>query len=179
MQPYQIPYRVTLPPQVDGLLVSCAVSSSHVGFSSLRMEPTWTAIGQAAGIAASMAVRSGKPLRDVDLEKLQSKLHDKGAKTIYVSGVEPEDEAFKILQYFGTKGFFHDLPEHRDQPYTGRGTTENMRGQHITKYPFHEANYRKLMDKELAGQWLRKFGVKSEAIPFERLTRLEFLTRLY
>ncbi len=38
--PYQIPYGVMVPKNVDGLLVPVAVSASHVGFSTIRMEPT-------------------------------------------------------------------------------------------------------------------------------------------
>ena len=55
--PFQIPLGVIIPVGFTNLLVSVAVSASHVGFSGLRLEPTWTALGQAAGIAAHISLR--------------------------------------------------------------------------------------------------------------------------
>ena len=43
--PYQIPYGVLLPPDLDNLLVPVAASSSHVGFCALRLEPIWMSLG--------------------------------------------------------------------------------------------------------------------------------------
>ena len=136
VQPYQIPYRVILPADVDGLLVSCAVSATHVAFSSLRMEPTWMAIGQAVGIAAAISAKLGKALRGIPVEELQRKLHLQGAKTIYVTDTEPGDTHFTILQYFGTKGFFHELPEHENQPYTGPWIRRRYKGTAHPSVPF-------------------------------------------
>ncbi len=54
---YHIPYRAILPKteQCNNLLVPVALSCTHVGISSLRIEGTWMVIGQAAGIAAALA----------------------------------------------------------------------------------------------------------------------------
>ena len=38
-----------VPPPIDGLIVPVAASTTHVAFTSIRMEPTWMALGQAAG----------------------------------------------------------------------------------------------------------------------------------
>jgi len=48
-QPYQIPYRILVPEKIDGLLVLVAASTTHVAFSTIRLEPTWMAMGEAAG----------------------------------------------------------------------------------------------------------------------------------
>lgn len=55
--PYHIPYRSILPKpnECDNLLVPVAMSCTHVGISSIRVEPTWMIIGQSAGIAAALA----------------------------------------------------------------------------------------------------------------------------
>ena len=47
---YHVPYRSILPKpeQCDNLLVPVALSCTHVGISSLRIEGAWTVIGQAA-----------------------------------------------------------------------------------------------------------------------------------
>jgi hypothetical protein len=54
---YHVPYRsiVPKPEQCDNLLVPVALSCTHVGISSLRIEGAWMIIGQSAGIAAALA----------------------------------------------------------------------------------------------------------------------------
>mgnify|MGYP001047036101 CR=1 FL=1 len=76
---YQIPYRIMLPRQVEGLLVSLCVSSTHLGYSTLRMEPEYIKMGQAAGAAAHLAHTKGVTPRKVDVARLQAILCDAGA----------------------------------------------------------------------------------------------------
>ncbi|MGD9856534.1 MAG: FAD-dependent oxidoreductase [Planctomycetaceae bacterium] len=77
-RPYQIPYRIMIPERVDGLIVPVAASTSHVAYSSIRMEPTWMALGQAAGVAAHLAIRNDVPPRDVSISALQRQLRTDG-----------------------------------------------------------------------------------------------------
>jgi hypothetical protein len=77
-RPYEIPYRILVPEKIDGLLVPVAASTTHVAFSSIRMEPTWMALGQAAGVAAHLALHHGVAPRQVPLTELQSRLVDQG-----------------------------------------------------------------------------------------------------
>ena len=64
-KPYQIPYRIMVPESVDGLLVPVAASTTHIAFSTIRLEPTWMALGQAAGVATHLAIEAGVPPRAV------------------------------------------------------------------------------------------------------------------
>ena len=77
VQPYEIPFRVMLPQkdQADNLLVPVCLSASHVAYSSVRMEPQYMIIGQAAGIAASLAVQKQTAVQDISVQALQKKLH--------------------------------------------------------------------------------------------------------
>ncbi|QDT89094.1 FAD-dependent oxidoreductase [Gimesia algae] len=73
-RPYEIPYRIMIPQTIDGLIVPVAASTTHVAFSSIRMEPTWMALGQAAGIAAHLAIQAQCAPRNIPINELQQQL---------------------------------------------------------------------------------------------------------
>ncbi len=86
VQPYQIPYRMITPRRAEAtnLLVPVCFSASHVAYSTLRMEPQYMIIGQAAGIAAKMAIESGRPVQEIDTAALTRTLRSEGAIMEYV-----------------------------------------------------------------------------------------------
>ena len=77
-RPYEIPYRILIPEKIDGLIVPVAASTTHVAFSSIRMEPTWMALGQVAGVAAHLAIHDGGEPRHVPVAELQARLLRQG-----------------------------------------------------------------------------------------------------
>ncbi|GAB4368872.1 MAG: hypothetical protein OHK0021_11970 [Bryobacter sp.] len=74
--PYQIAYDSLVPRKEDAtnLLVPVAVSSSHVAYGSIRMEPVFMILGQSAATAAVMAIDDKLAVQDVPYEKLRARL---------------------------------------------------------------------------------------------------------
>lgn len=81
--PFQIPYRVVVPKTVDGLLVPVACSATHVGYSALRMEPVFMALGEACGIASQIAQEAKAEVRGVDVTTVQREIIKRGGVVLY------------------------------------------------------------------------------------------------
>lgn len=73
---YHVPYRAVLPKPAEcvNLLVPVALSCTHVGMSSLRIEGAWMVIGQGSGIAAALAAKQGVTVQDLPFAKLRERL---------------------------------------------------------------------------------------------------------
>jgi len=77
---YHVPYRAILPEptQCTNLLVPVALSCTHVGISSLRIEGAWMVIGQSAGVAAALAAREGVTVQALPYASLRERLLAQG-----------------------------------------------------------------------------------------------------
>ncbi len=77
---YYTPYRALLPREVEGLIVAgrCYSATSVAQRSSREIGPC-IVMGQAAGLAAALALESDRDLRDVDVRTLQLRLREHGA----------------------------------------------------------------------------------------------------
>ena len=73
---YHIPYRSITPSasECSNLLVPVALSATHVAYASVRVEPTWMAIGQSAGVAAALAAKGGITVQALDYPQLRARL---------------------------------------------------------------------------------------------------------
>lgn len=74
--PYQISYSSIIPKAEEStnLLVPVCLSSSHIAYGSIRMEPVFMVLGQSAATAASLAIDSEIAVQDVDYTKLKDLL---------------------------------------------------------------------------------------------------------
>lgn len=83
--PYQIHLGTILPKQEEcrNLLVPAAVSSSHIAFGSIRMEPVFMILGQSAGTLAGMAINEDQEIHEVDYDSLKNKLLKDGQVLSY------------------------------------------------------------------------------------------------
>jgi hypothetical protein len=74
--PYEIAYGSLVPKrgECDNLLVPVCVSSSHIAFGSIRMEPVFMILGQSAATAAALAIDGKLAVQDVRYDKLREQL---------------------------------------------------------------------------------------------------------
>ena len=77
---YQIPYRALLPKEYDNLLVAGrCLSADHEAHAAVRIMPICSCLGEAAGIAISLAKETGANTHTLDIAALQARLTDNGA----------------------------------------------------------------------------------------------------
>ena len=79
-QPYQIDLGSIMPKKEEcrNLLVPVCVSSTHIAFGSIRMEPVFMILGQSAGTIASMAIVKKKSIYDLTYDEIRAKLISDG-----------------------------------------------------------------------------------------------------
>lgn len=95
---YHVPYRSILPrpEECTNLLVPVALSCTHVGISSIRVEPTWMILGQSAGIAAAMAAQEMLPVQELSYARLRKRLLAQG-QVLDLPVIAPELQAVKSI----------------------------------------------------------------------------------
>lgn len=179
--PYQIPYGVLVPGNVNNLLVPVAVSASHVGFCALRLEPIWMSLGQAAGHAATQVVRKKIPVQKISVRELQHRLHRAGSATIYVSDILPDHPDFEAIQWWGNHGGLHGISPMPAKPgQRGR----NLHGQYFEANPGHAADLAMPLDEKLKNRWKSiavQAGIDQKSLDriSNNLTRGEFIRSAY
>jgi hypothetical protein len=74
--PYPISYRAIVPTkqECENLFVPVCLSSSHIAYGSIRMEPVFMILGESAALAADLAIAGDLSVQDVPYERLREKL---------------------------------------------------------------------------------------------------------
>ncbi len=104
--PYQVPLRIMLPEIVNQLIVPVAASTTHVAYSTIRMEPLWMGLGQVAGTLAHLSVEMDVEPASVPVCTLQKLLLEHKQVLSYFQDLDMNDKAFEAVQFWSTKGFF-------------------------------------------------------------------------
>ena len=106
--PAQIPFRCLQTDRVDNLLVPVAMSSSHVGWGTLRLEPVFVHTGEVAGFAAAMCLRQGVVPAQLNVPILQAGLLRRRIAISYFSDLDlsRDDLDATAIQLLSVHGFF-------------------------------------------------------------------------
>ncbi|HEV3029375.1 MAG TPA: FAD-dependent oxidoreductase, partial [Planctomycetota bacterium] len=120
-KPYQISYGALTPKKAEcgNLLVPVCLSSSHIAYGSIRMEPVFMILAQSAATAAVLAMDSGIAVQDVPYEALKKRLLEDGQVLAWeASAPKPTgllaDDANARLMGDWTRS-------HAQEPYVGAG----------------------------------------------------------
>lgn len=124
--PYKIAYGSLVPKQKEctNLLVPICISSSHIAFGSIRMEPVFMILGQSCATAAAMCIDQNIDVQDLDYAQLEKRLRADGQVLAYdpaaargLEGIVLDDRKARkfgewgssrsVPGYFGS-GYIHD-----------------------------------------------------------------------
>jgi hypothetical protein len=154
-----------------GLLVPVAMSATHVAFSAVRMDPTWMAMGQAAGVAAVLSLRAGVPPRALDVAALQRELIRQKCRLMFYWAVPLDHPAFAAIQWLSVRqvvGGYPDRTFQPDQPLT-RAELATLAVQALAIWPsvtnqhFEDVSYRHWAFREIETLYdhrmLKAFGI--------------------
>jgi len=89
--PYEIAYGALVPKrgEANNLFAPVCVSSSHIAYGSIRMEPVFMILAQSAATAASMAIEKQLPVQDVPYPALKERLLSDGQVLGYTPPEKP------------------------------------------------------------------------------------------
>lgn len=133
--PYQISYLSLVPKasECTNLLVPVCLSSSHIAYGSIRMEPVFMVLGQSAATAAVLAIDDQVTVQQINCDKLQKRLladkqvldHQrsrpvKGIDASSLPGIVVDDQSTQVTGHWTSStstapfiefGYLHDQNE--------------------------------------------------------------------
>lgn len=141
---YAISYRALTPKAADcsNLLVPVCLSSTHMAYGSIRMEPVFFVLGQSAGTAAVMAIESHSSVQEVPYAKLKSQLLKDGqvlehTRTNRVQGTDPAKIPGIVVDDVSAKPTGNWTASSSSLPFVGSGYQhDGNEGKGDKKYTF-------------------------------------------
>lgn len=152
VEPYPIAYRALTPKRGEctNLLVPVALSSSHIAFGSIRMEPVFMLLGQSAATASCLAIDDNVPVQDLEYAKLRKRLLKDGQILEYTG--PPRHGGGKGIDAKTLKGLVIDNDE---AELEGPWSVNNVTHPRIGQTYVHDGN-------EAKGKCLARYTFKLE-----------------
>lgn len=141
------PYAIALgsilpkPQQCENLVVPVCVSSSHIAYGSIRMEPVFMILGQSAATVAAMAIDRDVPVQQVPYEALREKLLQDGQVLEYDgpigrAGIAPQNLEGVVVDDTAAKRTGQWLKSSSVGRYVGEGYLHNNNARAPTSIRF-------------------------------------------
>lgn len=167
--PGQIPLGSILPQGTENLLVPVCLSATHVAYGSVRVEPVWMSLGEAAGHLAVAAIENDVPPTGIASDTLLRRLAERRFLLSFFNDVAAHRDAdwYPAVQFLGTKGFFAD--------YDARPTdhlTEALAAAWLAAVSKLNANSSADVTEQV------KISAAAEKITSPPVARRDFITRL-
>jgi hypothetical protein len=137
--PYPISYRAIVPKtgESENLLVPVCVSSSHIAYGSIRMEPVFMVLGQSAATAACMALDDNTPVQKVPYVKLKARLQADGQVLDFDRPAARPGASAKAVRPADLPGVVVD---DRQATFVGDWSTSSAIGPFVADGYAHDAN---------------------------------------
>jgi hypothetical protein len=138
-RPYPISYRSIRPKAAEctNLLCPATLSSSHIAFGSIRMEPVFMVLGQSAATAAVHAIEQTTTVQQIDYTKLKDRLLANNQMLDFESPPIPETTRFTKEQIGGI------IVDDDDTERTGFDTQASTMSGYIHQGYRHDGNENK------------------------------------
>jgi hypothetical protein len=115
--PSQIPFRCMVSASVPNMIVPVCMSSTHVGWGTLRLEPVFMHTGEVAGVAAALALQEAVQPQALSTTLLQHALLERSIVISYFADMDfaAPSEWSVMAQFLAARGFFADYHADRER----------------------------------------------------------------
>ena len=154
--PYPIDYGAIIPQRAEcqNLFVVCAVSTSHIAYGSVRMEPVFMILGQSAATAAALAIQHDIAIQDVEYASLAKRLMADGQVLEYTTQKKPSKNSLSATDIIGT------VVDDQSAQFHGSWVRSTSIGPYIEHGYRHDAN-------SMKGQNSIRFSTTLKPGPYE------------
>lgn len=165
----QVPYGVIVPKRVEGLLVTTAVSATHVAYGTLRLEPVRMSTGQAAAAAAYLAITRWVSVRSVNPAWIQDRILSQHAYIYWHSDVTDATRHFKAINFLGARGVLRSEPFRPDADLTQKEALEaldrlvELEGGSVAPTALQESMADAPVTRGLFAKWLVEAKMRTDA----------------